>query len=183
MEKFVTLTLLVTNGILALGAGIPLARYLAREVSGGGKTVLWLLALAGIYFVECVAFSASMATNVFGFALAIVWGFVFRRKLAALPLGKAVKAAWRVSIFTGLPAISFLSILVLAVAEGGDILSVREGWQFGIPDFVPWPLCTLLGFFLAVSGSAVVFKTLITTGIVAIASRGSHDLDTPPGVE
>ncbi|MCJ7544989.1 MAG: hypothetical protein MUP47_10610 [Phycisphaerae bacterium] len=165
----VTLALGITNASLVLGFGVPLARRLA---AGKGRRGLaaWLAALGGIYLAECAAFSASMGTNVLGFALAAVWGLVFRRKLAALPSGQRLRTALGVSLSTCLPAISFASVLPLVVAGGWNLLAAEAGYKFGVPRFVPWPFCTIAGFFAAVIGSALVVKTVITTALASSRS-------------
>jgi hypothetical protein len=159
-------TLAITNAVLAVGFGVPLARRLA---AGRGRRTLarWLAALGGMYLAECVAFAASMATNVLGFALAVPWGLVLRRKLAALAPKERLRLAVRVALYTTLPAISFASAFVLVVLGGWNPWSVEAGHKFGVPHFVPWPLCSVAGFFAAVIGSAVVVKTAVTTALAA----------------
>lgn len=163
----VALTLVITNAVLAGGFGVPLARRLAAR-GGRRRVALWLAALGGIYLAECFAFAASMATNVLGFVLAVVWGLVLRRKLAALAPKERLRLAVRFSLYTCLPAISFASVLPLLAAGGWNLLTVEAGHRFGVPDFVPWPLATLAGFFAAVIVSAVVIKTAITTAVAVI---------------
>jgi hypothetical protein len=75
------------------------------------------------------------------------------------------------SLYACLPAVSFLSVLVPLAVGGWPLLSVEDGKRFGIPAFVPWPFCTLLGFVLTVSASAAVFKTAITNIMAAILRR------------
>lgn len=130
-----------------------------------------------MYLAECVAFSASMATNVLGFALAVPWGLVLRRKLAPLVPKERLRLAVRVALYTALPAISFASVLPLLVIGGWDPLSAEAGHEFGVPDFVPWPFCTVAGFFAAVIGSAVVVKTAVTTALATLRTkdRGRQD--------
>ena len=169
----ITLTLAITNLVFAVGVGVPLARRLA---GGRGRRSLagWLAGLAGIYLAECVAFSASMATNVLSFGLAAVWGLVLRRRFAPLPRRERVRSVVWVAMYTCLPAVSFASVLPWMAVEGWALWSAEAGHSFGIPEFVPWPLCTIAGFFAAVIGSAVVVKTVVTTAIVGLraADRG-----------
>ncbi len=68
-----------------------------------------------------------------------------------------------VSLYTCLPAISFLSLLIPLAIGGWPLLSMEGGRRFGIPALVPWPFCTLLGFVVTVSVSATIGKTAITT--------------------
>jgi hypothetical protein len=48
------------------------------------------------------------------------------------------------------------------------ILSTEAGAELGVPDFVPWPLNTILGFCSALVIGTVVLKTVITTGEVSL---------------
>jgi hypothetical protein len=160
-----TVTLAVTNAVLGVGFGVPLAQRLA---AGRGRAGIarWLAALAGIYLAECVAFPAGMGTNVWSFVLAVVWGLVMRWKLAARPPEDRRRLAVWFSLYTSLPAVSFASMIPVLVAGGWKLFSVEAGHRFGVPGFVPWPFCTMAGFFAALIGSAVVVKTVVTTAIV-----------------
>ncbi len=51
------------------------------------------------------------------------------------------------------------------------LLTADDGHRLGIPGFMLWPFCSLLGFFLAVTLSALVLKTAITTAIVLAPRR------------
>jgi uncharacterized membrane protein YiaA len=155
---------MVTNAALSLGFGWVLAKYLGERPESRRSVGSWVLLVLGIYVAECVAFSASMATNILGYCLAFVWGILFARRLQA-------REVLLLSLYTCLPAVSFLSLLALLAVGGWPLLSVEGGRRFGIPAFVPWPFCTLLGFFLAVSASAAVFKTAITTLTAATLRR------------
>ena len=167
----VTILLLIVNAVFAGVLGFRLARHLARSGAGTASLPMWLLALWGMYLAECVAFSASMATNLLGMVLAVVWGLVFMRKLQSRPSTEQRKDAFLIAMYTCLPAISFVSLLPLLMIGGWSILTVEAGRRFGIPGFVPWPGSCLLGFFLMVAGVAVVFKTSITVGIVSMHTR------------
>ncbi len=170
----VGLTLLIVNAVFLAGLGWPLARYLSRNLPGARGARAWLAALGGAYLAECVAFSAGMATNVLSVCLAALWGLLLASRVRAMPPRQATWLALRFSLYTCLPAVSFLSILPLLPLGGWSLWDPRDARQFGVPDFVPWPLCTLLGFFLAVSLSAVVLKTTVTTGLVALLVRRSR---------
>lgn len=166
----VTVTLAITNAVLAVGFGVPLARRLGRSGRGRWSAVLWLAALGGIYLAEAAAFSASMGTNLLSFALAVVWGVVLRRKLAALPPKDRFRSAVAFSLYTALPAISFASVLPHLVAGGWDLFSAEAGHEFGVPEFVPWPFCTVAGFLAALIGSAVIVKTAVTTALAVVGT-------------
>ncbi len=175
MDQAAAVTLVITNAVFLVGFGWPLARHLSQRAAGTKRIIPWLIALLGIYFAECAAFSASMGTNVLSICLAVVWGLVFGHKLRTQRREKATKLSLCVSLYTCLPAVSFASILVLLALKGWPVLTVDGGRGFGIPGFVPWPMSTLLGFFLAVIASAVLFKTAITMGIVAVLLRRAKD--------
>lgn len=168
------IVLIVTNVVLASAFGWPLAKRIAAAHGSRRGVRSWLLALLGVYVAECVAFSASMATNVLGYCLAVVWGVVFARRLSA-------RETLSLSLYTCLPAISFLTVLIVLAAEGWALLSVEDGRRFGVPAFVPWPFCTLLGFFLTVSISATAVKTAITTITAARLRRRPLATDAQPG--
>jgi hypothetical protein len=76
-----------------------------------------------------------------------------------------MRAVFYFALYSGLPAASFLSVPVLAALSGRHILSAEFGFQFGIPEFVPWPFNTILGFCGAVVLVTVVLKVVITTRI------------------
>jgi len=66
---------------------------------------------------------------------------------------------------------TYLPLIVVYVIESfafnaRSILSAGDGSRFGVPDFLPWPLNTILGFCVSVVLVAVIGKVVITTGIV-----------------
>jgi hypothetical protein len=164
----ITICAVITNAVFATVGGLWLARDMARLC--GGQAWKWLLAFWGIYMAECFAFSASMASNVWSFAIAVVWGFVFARWMRGTDANttQTFRVLLRLAFYTTLPAVSFLSVFVVMVIGGWPVFTPEGGYKFGIPPFIPWPLCTVTGFFAAVVGSAVVGKVLLT---VAIARR------------
>lgn len=166
-------TLVLVNVSMAVGFGRPLARSSATALGQPGRHLRVDAALWVVYLLECIAFSASMATNVLGVCLAAMWGVFLGRLLRGQPAGKVAAMAVRASLYTCLPALSFVSLLPLLKLAGWPILSAEAGHRFGIPGFVPWPASTLLGFFLAVSVTAVVFKTATTTLVALWLSRRS----------
>jgi hypothetical protein len=54
-------------------------------------------------------------------------------------------------------------------------LNVEQATQFGIPDFVPWPLNTILGFCIALATGTIILKTAFTTGIAGLITRGNQE--------
>jgi hypothetical protein len=48
------------------------------------------------------------------------------------------------------------------------VLSLEQGANLGIPGFVPWPLNTIVGFYVVPAVCAAVFKILVTTSVVSL---------------
>ena len=146
----------------------------------------YLLMLMGIYFVECVAFSAGMATQVFTVGLAVVWGITFGlwlRKRASV--GMALKTALWLALYGCLPTASFCVLIPTAMSiEGWNIFSVAKGAAFGIPDVLPWPTNTIMGFCAALLIGTAIFKTVITAGVVRLLIRLGEKsvINSPEGV-
>ena len=75
-EIIVYILLIVPNLLAGFGLAVPISRQLVR-INGSEKMFYrYFGMLVGIYFVECVAFSAGMATQVFSIGLAFIWGGV-----------------------------------------------------------------------------------------------------------
>ena len=150
------------NVALLAGVGWPLAGRMAAL--GGGAQWKWFLSLTGVYVAECFAFSASMGLSVLSVPLAAVWGFLFGRWLR----GKSEdlnKTARRLAFYTCLPTISFACVLPLVAISGWDVFAREDGYRFGVPEFVPWPFCTIAGFFAAAVLVPVIVKMVVTTAI------------------
>jgi hypothetical protein len=167
------IAIVVLNVILGLGCAFPLARRLGRLSSAAPRIVFLYVILVAVYFVECVAFAAGMATNIPGIALAFVWGIALGFWLRRLrqSLNVIVTTALLFSLYTSLPSLSFLSVPVMMVMGGRPIVTVEGGVQFGIPEFVPWPASTILGFCIFVALAGTLFKTMITTGASVLVVR------------
>lgn len=176
---------LVLNLILGFGCAVPVAKLFTGLKVTPSKTYWMYVLLIGVYFVECVAFSAGMATNVFSVALALLWGLAlgFWLRGSDSLVREVKKAALCFSLYTTLPAVSFLSIPIVMGLGGWSIFTVEGGHRFGIPAFIPWPMNTILGFCATVSLTAVVCKTLITTGLAMFLVRHwRRPLSTGPSV-
>ena len=158
------------NLAAGFGCAVPIARGIGKIRGRPEKFFRYFAALVGVYFVECVAFPIGMCTQVFSVGLAFVWGIIFGLWLRdRAPAHKVLKEAFFVSIYGSLPTASFCILIpVIGLVSGGHILSAEEGISFGIPDFFPWPLNTILGFFTALLAGTIVFKTIITTGEVSL---------------
>ena len=167
--------ILFINLVLGIGLAWPLALRVEPVFRKPIKRRNLFVILILVYFLECVAFSASMGTNFMSVGLAFLWGGLFGLLLcrSILISQKLLKPTLLFSIYSGLPAASFLSVPLVAVIGGWPIFSVEGGARFGIPDFVPWPVNTLLGFCVTVSLTAVISKIIITMGIVLFSLRKS----------
>ncbi|MHC4389111.1 MAG: hypothetical protein ACYSX1_10940 [Planctomycetota bacterium] len=164
--------LIVVNLAAGFGLAIPIAKGLC-EISGSQKVVRYIVVLVCVYFVECVAFSAGMVTQVFTVGLAFVWGAVLGIWLRGRASAREVlKLAVSWALYGSLPTVSFCVLVLLSfVIAGESILSSEAGLSFGIPGFVPWPVNTILGFCAALGIGTLVLKTVITTGEVGLLIR------------
>lgn len=171
------LAILLVNVALALTFGIPLSRMFCRaslvRIDSHKALVLLLL----VYLIEGLAFTASMATSVVNIALAIVWGALLGLRLRSKDFTR--KAVLRLSgafaLYSSLPAMSVVTVPVACAVSGWSVGSVSAGRSFGIPDFVPWPANTILGFCVAVGFGTMVMKVGLTVGIargLAFQRRG-----------
>ena len=171
-DYILTIILAAVNLVLGIGCAILLARRLGRIIGRPEKLFRYSMILIGLYFLECVAFAAGMASQVFSIALAFIWGFILGVWLRdKAPAHDVLRASFFIALYSCLPTISVLLVVPLLMSiYGHSVLSAEQGLQFGIPDFLPlpWPLNTILGFFAAVSIGTVVFKTIITTGEVSL---------------
>lgn len=165
------LVLLLVNLLAGLGCAVPLARFLRDSGFGPAAFVRAFAILVGIYFAEGVAVAMGMGIPVLSAGLAFVWGIVFGLWLRNRGSPREVlRTALLLSLYSSLPAASFLSVPVLAGLGGMHILSTRAAAEFGIPAEPPffWPLNTILGFYAALAIGAVVFKAIVTTGEVSL---------------
>lgn len=158
------------NLVAGFGFAMPMARLLAKVNGQPGKFVRYFLLLIGIYLMEAAAFAAGMGTMVFSVGLAFVWGVVFGLSLreVAAPAREILRTCFLLSLYTCLPSVSFISLPLVGMFAGWDVLSVKEGTKFGIPGFVPWPFNTVLGLCAAWAIIALALKPVITTGEVSL---------------
>ncbi len=163
-------TLVILNLILGFAFAYPLAGRFAKVSGKPDRKFRHYPTLFGIYFIECFAFSAGMGTNIFSIALAFAWGIIIGMWMrnSRLKADKLLKTAFYFSLYTSLPAVSILSVPVMCLFGGREILTVEGGSNFGIPDFVPFPANTILIFCGIIALVAIVFKTVITTGLISV---------------
>ncbi len=161
--------LAIVNLAAGFGGAIAIAKRLNKLNNGQVRTIRYSMLLVGIYLIECVAFSAGMATQVFSVGLAFVWGIVFGLWLQGRgAVREVLKVSFFLSLYTALPTVTFSGLVLIAFAVGGNIVNVEDARNFGIPGFVPWPLNTILGFCTALIVGTAILKTVITTGEVGL---------------
>ena len=160
--------LVAVNLVGGFGCAVPLAGVL-RKAYGERTTFLrYFVLLIGVYFVECAAIVMGMGIPVFSMGMAFVWGIIFGLWLRGRgPAREVLKQSFFLSLYTSLPAASFAIVPVL-LSFSRPILSVAEGAKLGIPGFAPWPLNTILGFYVVPAMCAVVFKIVVTTSEVSL---------------
>ena len=160
--------ILVLNLVLAIACGLPLARMFRRAglIAASIRKILGVLLL--VYFLESVAFMGSMATSILSIALAILWGILLGSRLRSRGLDRvvALRLTLAFALYTSLPAASFIFVPIVCVFSGWSVTSAEAGYSFGIPEFLPSPVNTILGFCLAVAIVTLLLKTGITTAVV-----------------
>ena len=168
-ESLLIFALAALNLFAGAAIAAPIAKRLRRERS---VRFLWCYAAClGVYVTECVAFAMGMATQVCTLTLAIGWGIILGTWLPdATPLARAWRLASLLGAYGSFPTVTFS--LLVAVAwfwNGGLMLTAEAGHQFGIPEFVPWPLSTILGFCVALGLGTLVLKCVLT-GLAALCA-------------
>ena len=170
IEDALIVGLIVFNLLAGLGGAVAIARLMNKINNKRTAVLRYILMLIGIYFVECVAFSAGMATQIFTVGLAFIWGIVFGlwlRKRTSVRM--ALKTALWLALYGCLPTTSFCVLIPMAMPIGGwNIFSAAQGAAFGIPDVLPWPTNTIMGFCAALLIGTAILKTVITAGVVRL---------------
>jgi hypothetical protein len=166
-------SLVITNLTAGFICAVPIAKGLSRLTGRHHRFLRYFAMLVGIYFLECVAFAFGMCTQVFTIALSFIWAVLFGLWLKGLaPARNILRQILFVSLYGCLPTVSFaLIILIFWIVSGNGLLNVEQAYQFGIPDFVPWPLNTILGFCIALAAGTTILKVTFTTGLVALITR------------
>ena len=160
--------LVAVNLVAGFGCAVALAGVLRKAYGERTTFLCYFVLLIGVYFVECAAIAMGMGIPVFSMGMAFVWGIIFGLWLRGRgPAREVLKQSFLLSLYTSLPAVSFIVIPVL-LSFSRPIMSVAEGGKLGIPGFVPWPLNTILGFYVVPAMCAVVFKTVVTTSEVSL---------------
>jgi hypothetical protein len=174
--------LVITNLICGFGCAVPLAKGLGRFMGTPSRFFRYFVMFVGIYFIECLAFAFGMCTQVFTISLSFVWGAIFGLWLKGLaPKRNIIRQTLFVSLYGCLPTVSFAFILsIFWIISGNGLLNVEQAGQFGIPDFVPWPVNTMLGFCIALAVGTILLKTLITTALVKHLIRNTLQTANDP---
>lgn len=170
-ESAFLVALLALNLVAGLGLAVPLSAVMASLQGSAHPRRQWFVVLVGVYFVEGIAIGFGMTIPVFSVALAFVWGVVLWVRLAgAVDRRTVLRATALFSLYSSLPAVSFLAVPVAVALGGGSIVTVEAGVAFGIPELpgLLSPLSTILGFYLATEGGALLLKAVITTGEVSV---------------
>jgi hypothetical protein len=177
-EKALILSLVLTNLICGIAFGLFLAIRFSRLTQKQNRFFRYLALSLGLYFLEGIAFVWGMCTQVFSVILSIEWGILFGLWLKGIaPQKQIIRQMFFVSLYGCLPAVSFAGILlVFWIMSGNGFLNVEQASRFGIPDFIPWPLNTMLGFCVALAAGTIILKTFATTGIVALIVRDKKSL-------
>jgi hypothetical protein len=163
--------LVIINLIVGFGIAIPIARLLSEVNNMPERVIRYFAILILIYFVESVAIIIGMGIPVFSVILAFLWGIIWGHWFRSIASPQvALKTSFFMSLYSCLPSASFISIpFIIWIERGGRyILNVKEAINFGIPEFLPWPMNTILGFYITIVIGAVVFKTVMTTGEVSL---------------
>jgi hypothetical protein len=181
MDPAVT-TLIIINLLTGFGGAITLAIYLANVSRRSRGILRHFINLIMLYLIEGVGLAACMGIPIFSVGFAFIWGLALglRLRTQMTPYG-ALKTSFFISIYSSLPAASLLLIPLVALLGGWNIVAPSEAIRMGIPEFIPAPANTILGFFAVLSIGAVVFKMVITTGIVSmlILLRERHIIGRP----
>lgn len=156
--------LILLNLLLGVAFAMPLGRHLRRLAGPPVKTRRYVFELLGLYLAESLGLAIGMGIPVLGVGLAVVWGVVLGNWLRnRTSYEQARRTAELVAAYSCLPTISFLAIPVVLWAAGWSIVSLTDARNLGIPDFLPWPLTTILGFYTIPAVVASILKIIITT--------------------
>ena len=177
LENALMSSLALTNLVGGLILGGFLAVGFSRLTQKQNRFFKYLVLSLGLYFLECAAFAGGMCTQVFSILLSIEWGILFGLWLKGLaPQKQIIRQMFYISLYGCLSTASFAVILlVFWLISGNGLLNAEQARNFGIPDFVPWPLNTMLGFCVALAAGTIILKTTITTGIVALIVRDKEN--------
>jgi hypothetical protein len=172
-ETAIVVALAVVNLAGGSAIGAFLAVRFTRLMGMRNYLFRYIVMLLGLYALECIAFAWGMCTQILSIALSIELGILFGMWLKGIaPRKQTIRQMLFVSLYGSLPTVSFAAVIFIVwVIAGNGLLNVEQARNFGIPDFVPWPLNTVLGFCVALAAGTIILKTVFTTGIVALITR------------
>lgn len=128
----------------------------------------YFVLLVGIYFMEGVSLVLGMGIPVFSVGLAFILGVVLGLWLRSRTTARdCLKQSFFITLYACLPAVSFIFVPIMAGINGRNIVSAVEGIGFGIPEFLPFPFNTILGFYAVCIIGAFILKMVITIGEVS----------------
>ena len=174
--------------IFNLTFGIIMGRLIARRITTlacmdkGNSNFVKIIVF--IYFAECIAVALSMGTSAISIVLAFIWGVIggrwLRKQVESSVLRRSVQIA---TTYTCVPVISLALIPLFCLIGGWDILSAEQGYSFGIPYFLhlPWPLTTILGFYMLMIIVSVLLKMIITLCVVRIINHARSNASSNIG--
>jgi len=161
--------LTVFNLSAGIGFAFPLAKNLQQIKDDKQKFFRYFMIFTGIYFAECIAFAMGMCSQIFTVALSFAWAIVLvfwlKEQVDIDSLKKKIiRLAVLIAVYGNLPTASFcILITALKVIEGANILSASQGIAFGIPDFLPWPFNSILGFSAALLAGTLILKIVVSS--------------------
>jgi len=167
---------------LAMGFGFaPLVSSVFTRASTSSRSVFRNgILFIGIYAAESLALIFAMGMPLFSIGLAFVWGIMFRKRLKKdLSQQELMKFSLHLSLYSSMPLVSFITVPIIASIHGWHMLDSAQGMHFGIPEFLPWPLDTIFGFFSVLIITALMLKVLITMYelrvIVFLKNKSNHN--------
>ena len=171
----IVIFLIAGNAVVGLSLAFPVGRLLLGAEGADGRRRRGIATAAGMYAAECVALAVGMTVPIANVVLALGWGRMLgmRPARAGCPRRRALRTAAAIGAYTSAPAVLLLAVPVAVIAAGGDALSPEAGAAFGIPDVpgVPWPLETVMGFYIGLALGTLALKVAITVGMVRLRLR------------
>ncbi|MGA2093287.1 MAG: hypothetical protein ABSH16_07785 [Sedimentisphaerales bacterium] len=172
-ENSFVIVLIMVNLVAGFSLAVPLANRFREITARQSRFLKFYVLMLGLYFVEGVAFGAGMCTQVFTIGLSFVWGPIFGLRLKGLaPKKSIIRQVLIISLYGCIPTVSF-AVLITAfwVISGNGLLNVEQASSFGIPDFLPFPLNTVIGFCVALAAGTIILKTAFAAGITSLIVR------------
>ena len=167
----VFIVLIILNLVLGFGFAIPTVKYIRRRSDNSIGFFKCFILVLGIYFFEGIALGMGMGIPVFNVLLAFIWGVVFGvllyEKMSELD---TLKTSFFLSLYSAIPAFTFIAVPVMCYVNGREILNAEEGIRFGIPELPHflWFFNTILVFYVTIIIGAFIFKSVITIGEVSL---------------